>query len=726
MNDSNTLMTELERIARFEEGVPADPTQNMSPEDAKKWKEMNDLHGDKFKTAADKEHRYQFTVLGKGDEPSYTAEDKLQKAVAKLGWDKLEIHDESSKYGSVDTAHFALSKLAIGDIPADVERYVKEVKESNPDYDDAKAWATAWSIYCKYKNPGAESCTMPTSQYFTAEDHAANRLAALYYEGKKAGDENTKGDSGPNKLDPIATWNEGEIDKFDDPRDEEGEGSMMPGMEYRLANDEFAELEFMAEGCPDNLDESECKEWEANTDRYKDKFKEATWNEGDVDYADPRDEEGEGSMIPGLEDRRASDAIAELEMLAEGCPDNLDESECKAWEANTEKYKDVVKDKHKEAGYSHKVEHAYFSFVGNKPFNRDTINDLMGFDFPFKDDEGIPHDDGFIRVVSPEYSPPLTRGQEMQGLQRETVVHLELPEGALQEATPGILAVGRRAGLKVTLLPRFRKPETQQGPAPKQPSRKPFPFRASEEDNDAKEGKFEKGKPADPTENMSPEDAADWKKQNKEHADQFKTALETQWDEINGVKVAAVAPTGLYGFTRSIQSCCEGSISKLTRMASKIAKAAYKKDENVAPFLAAHAKRSNSLPAKILVEAMKSIGPRIASTMRLAELRVAADVGKPIDKVAARKYGLYGYSTKTASLGLHACSSVRENAGTMTSDLHSRKADAHNLITGFLKEHSKQAGCVYAKMLHSSYPDAERKTASVGPKTVEDWIIWED
>ena len=31
---------------------------------------------------------------------------------------------------------------------------------------------------------------------------------------------------------------------------------------------------------------------------------------------------------------------------AAGCPTNLDESECKEWEANTEKYKDVVKDKH--------------------------------------------------------------------------------------------------------------------------------------------------------------------------------------------------------------------------------------------------------------------------------------------------------------------------------------------------------------------------------------------
>lgn len=39
-----------------------------------------------------------------------------------------------------------------------------------------------------------------------------------------------------------------------------------------------------------------------------------------------------------------------------------------------------------------------------------------------------------------------------------------------------------------------------------------------------KEGKFEEGVSADPTENMSPEDAAEWKKQNELHKDQFKAA----------------------------------------------------------------------------------------------------------------------------------------------------------------------------------------------------------
>ena len=40
------------RTARFEEGVSADPTENMSPEDAAEWDAMNEEHGDKFKAAA--------------------------------------------------------------------------------------------------------------------------------------------------------------------------------------------------------------------------------------------------------------------------------------------------------------------------------------------------------------------------------------------------------------------------------------------------------------------------------------------------------------------------------------------------------------------------------------------------------------------------------------------------------------------------------------------------
>jgi hypothetical protein len=42
------------------------------------------------------------------------------------------------------------------DLPKSVERYVQEGKDSG--MDEGKAWAVAWSRYCKYKNPGSPRC----------------------------------------------------------------------------------------------------------------------------------------------------------------------------------------------------------------------------------------------------------------------------------------------------------------------------------------------------------------------------------------------------------------------------------------------------------------------------------------------------------------------------------------------------------------------------------------
>lgn len=44
-----TASEDEDKESRFEEGKPADPTKNMSPEEAKKWREMNEKHKDKFK-----------------------------------------------------------------------------------------------------------------------------------------------------------------------------------------------------------------------------------------------------------------------------------------------------------------------------------------------------------------------------------------------------------------------------------------------------------------------------------------------------------------------------------------------------------------------------------------------------------------------------------------------------------------------------------------------------
>lgn len=48
-------------MARFEEGVSADPTVNMSQEDAAEWERQNELHRDKFTKGASESGRIRVT-----------------------------------------------------------------------------------------------------------------------------------------------------------------------------------------------------------------------------------------------------------------------------------------------------------------------------------------------------------------------------------------------------------------------------------------------------------------------------------------------------------------------------------------------------------------------------------------------------------------------------------------------------------------------------------------
>jgi hypothetical protein len=52
----------------------------------------------------------------------------------------------------------AQEEMCAVNIPKSVDRYHDEVKKSNPGYSEEQAWATAWSIYCKNKNPDSPHC----------------------------------------------------------------------------------------------------------------------------------------------------------------------------------------------------------------------------------------------------------------------------------------------------------------------------------------------------------------------------------------------------------------------------------------------------------------------------------------------------------------------------------------------------------------------------------------
>jgi hypothetical protein len=55
-------------------------------------------------------------------------------------------------------------------MPSPVDKYHEQVKKDNPSYSDEQAWATAWSIYCKHKNPGSPHCNRPPSEYLKGKE----------------------------------------------------------------------------------------------------------------------------------------------------------------------------------------------------------------------------------------------------------------------------------------------------------------------------------------------------------------------------------------------------------------------------------------------------------------------------------------------------------------------------------------------------------------------------
>lgn len=142
-------MTELSKnrgaseevLSRFEDGKPADPTKEMSEEDAKEWRQNTEEHKDEFKTAS--------------------VPTEILVALRFAG------HDKSA--------------------PQKVDKYFKEVKKSNPDYSDERAWATAWSIYCEHVKPGDPSCHK--DEYFSGKtagySYATKTMSVVFQEGRK-------------------------------------------------------------------------------------------------------------------------------------------------------------------------------------------------------------------------------------------------------------------------------------------------------------------------------------------------------------------------------------------------------------------------------------------------------------------------------------------------------------------------------------------------------------
>jgi hypothetical protein len=121
----------LERMSRFEEGKPADPTKNMSPEEAAEWEEQNDKNKDKFKTAARKRKvRRRIDARfpkGKPADPTANMSDE-QKA----SWNAMneEHRDKFKSAGHHYRADEWLEFISDGNLTDEVERVGKKFQDA--------------------------------------------------------------------------------------------------------------------------------------------------------------------------------------------------------------------------------------------------------------------------------------------------------------------------------------------------------------------------------------------------------------------------------------------------------------------------------------------------------------------------------------------------------------------------------------------------------------------
>jgi len=181
------------------------------------------------------------------------------------------------------------------------------------------------------------------------------------------------------------------------------------------------------------------------------------------------------------------------------------------------------------------------------------------------------------------------------------------------------------------------------------------------------------------------------------------------WANREGIgKTAAVTAGGKWGFTKGTETACTAGVSKLQKAAKRIANALYAKDEGSVAFLQKHAARAGSKTASMLLKAMEDIGPA-------AMLRAGKTAGKSGN-------GLYGFSEKTAKLGLDACSALHHEAGVIAADLFARKGADPVKVAGYLTANAKKGKCAFSAMLAEVAPDVAVEVTGTVKKKATDFL----
>ena len=227
-----------EKESRFEEGKPADPTEGMSEEDAKKWKSNTDKYEDKFKKSAAGDRDVLQRVEARFNRlyPSLLTEIRRDFG----GGVVLEVAERESDPGDNISCLVSIDEEGLGAIQVIMGRKSVSVDglEANADVLSREAE--------RLINREAKGLLRS----------ASDEKESKFEEGKPA-------DPTDNMSEEDAKEWKSNTDKYED--------------KFKSASDE-KESRF-EEGKPadptDNMSEDAAKEWKANTDKYEDKFKEA-------------------------------------------------------------------------------------------------------------------------------------------------------------------------------------------------------------------------------------------------------------------------------------------------------------------------------------------------------------------------------------------------------------------------------------------------------------------
>lgn len=628
-------------LARFEEGQSADPTENMSPEDAKKWREMNEEHRDNFKSAGWAEEK-QWLQEARRTPPEKVTPQRAREIMTKAqGISKGPWSDQLSRV------------MTKGEY-----RYILDIWDTMP---GNTSFMSAF-----YKVLGSRQSSL---------DAAIGRLAR-FEEGVSA---DPTENMSPEDAEKWREMNEEYGDKFKEAslREDSVENGMQAQTSGNVSLAESLEaMSQMAEGCPDNLDESECREWEANTDKYEDKFKSAAKlikvpkappgkvvvdvsTAPNFDFPPDSDRAqvplvtayavaedlvqarkiflssighlGSGNVRGGRVYDDEGKAVAHVsyngrvwEVDAQGKPTfneimvsrvaSLDETLAEmrrvAGLATFEQVKSAILDHLRDSGWtvvsSLKIPHATnrdktvrLWFKAQAVYIDQDSSGKGQFDFKNARSVHIPdlrrespesflkHIENWTKTASP-FRQRLTSGSKKAAgeyVNLWAAVEDQKLLGVTDTASGKSPSFWKSRGYSPTIVPL-----------------KHVPLDLAERLADV--GTF-----------------ASW----YDEAEAWKIAQQYAPPSLRKVvqtKEAAPA-SGLYGFAKTIQADCEIATRKLQKMAAKLAADVHGKDPDVAAFLKVHMKRANSLPAKILHAHLEQAAA--------PSQKVAGDARKPLD-----------------------------------------------------------------------------------------------